>query len=73
MSRLVGKPQRWWTAGGSDRYKNDVAAVAAAVDYVARQKDILVGIVRMEVRVSHPSPPGLTRRLVENEHHEPPG
>jgi REP element-mobilizing transposase RayT len=51
LSRHVGKSQRWWTAGGSDRYKHDDAAICAAVNYVARQAYMLVRIVDMRVEV----------------------
>ena len=37
--------QRWWTAGGSDRYKNDQPAIDAAVEYVKNQDHILAMIV----------------------------
>jgi hypothetical protein len=36
----------WWTAGSSDRYKHDQAAIDAAVKYVANQKR-MVGIENM--------------------------
>jgi REP element-mobilizing transposase RayT len=42
LSRAQGRPQRWWTAGGSDRYKHGAAAVEAAVQYVADQEYKLV-------------------------------
>jgi REP element-mobilizing transposase RayT len=32
LSRAAGRRQRWWTAGGSDRYKHDHAAIEAALD-----------------------------------------
>jgi hypothetical protein len=50
MNRTVGGPRRWWTAGGSDRYKHGGAAVEATIGNVADQKWKLVEIVHMEVR-----------------------
>jgi hypothetical protein len=47
---LAGKNSRWWTAGGSDRYKNDIDAIEAAIAYVANQQGILAEIVDMVVR-----------------------
>jgi REP element-mobilizing transposase RayT len=41
----VGHNQRWWTAGGSDRYKNDWPAIEAAVKYVADQHGKLATIL----------------------------
>ncbi len=43
---------RWWTAGGSDRYKNDWASIEAAVHYIATQQCMLVAIVNMEAQVA---------------------
>ncbi|HEV8062307.1 MAG TPA: transposase [Gemmataceae bacterium] len=42
---------RWWTTGGSDRYKNDQRAIDAAVEYVANQEHILVAIEDMRIVV----------------------
>ena len=42
---------RWWTSGGSDRYKNGQRAIDAAVDYVATQEHILVAIDNMRIFV----------------------
>jgi REP element-mobilizing transposase RayT len=42
---------RWWTKGGSDRYKNTPRAIEAAIDYVANQEHILVAIDNMRVYV----------------------
>jgi len=50
LSASTGQRHRWWTAGGSDRYKHDGSAIDAAVDYIARQHGKLVEIVDMEVR-----------------------
>jgi REP element-mobilizing transposase RayT len=46
---LIGSNQRWWTAGGSDRYKNDWQAIENAVNYVRDQFGKLVEIVDMVV------------------------
>jgi REP element-mobilizing transposase RayT len=46
MSRSFGRPRKWWTEGGSDRYKHGEATIAAAVNYVANQSHTLVFIVR---------------------------
>jgi REP element-mobilizing transposase RayT len=50
LNEASARPQRWWTAGGSDRYKHGVAAVEAAVNYVANQANKLAEVVDMEVR-----------------------
>jgi REP element-mobilizing transposase RayT len=50
LSKAEGRSQRWWTAGGSDRYKHGTAAVQAGIDYVANQAHKLAEIVDMEVR-----------------------
>jgi REP element-mobilizing transposase RayT len=50
LSKAEGRSQRWWTAGGSDRYKHGHAAIDAAVDYVARQAYKFAEIVEMRVR-----------------------
>ena len=44
LTDRAGAPQRWWTAGGSDRYKNDDAAIENALRYVENQERILVAI-----------------------------
>ena len=49
LSKLAAGPRRWWTRGGSDRYKHGARAVNAAVRYVAEQKHMLVAIVLNEV------------------------
>ena len=53
LSEHVGGSRRWWTAGGSDRYKNDDAAIAAAIQYVADQQGKLAEIVDMQVLPVH--------------------
>jgi hypothetical protein len=45
----VGQNRRWWTAGGSDRYKNNWPAIDAAVEYVANQPGMLAGIIDGQV------------------------
>ena len=49
LNAAAGRPRRWWTAGGSDRYKHDHAVIEAAVAYVASQRGVLAQIVDMEV------------------------
>ncbi len=49
LSRTAGTPRKWWTTGGSDRYKHGMNAVRNAVDYVANQKFMLVKIVNNEI------------------------
>ncbi len=44
LSKYHGSPRRWWTAGGSDRYKNDDSAIETALRYVENQRGILVEI-----------------------------
>jgi REP element-mobilizing transposase RayT len=51
LTQHAGQSHRWWTAGGSDRYKNDDAAIAAAVQYVADQEGKMVEIVDRDVRL----------------------
>ena len=50
LSDALGRSRRWWTHGGSDRYKNDDEAITNAVNYVADQLYKLVEIIDMEVR-----------------------
>jgi REP element-mobilizing transposase RayT len=45
LNDYVGHNQTWWTAGGSDRYKNDWPAIEAAVQYVADQPNMLAAII----------------------------
>jgi REP element-mobilizing transposase RayT len=51
LSESLGKSQRWWTAGGSDRAKTDSIAIENAVNYVANQENKLVEIIDNEVYV----------------------
>ena len=44
LSDRAGASQRWWTAGGSDRYKNDDESIENALRYVENQERILVAI-----------------------------
>jgi REP element-mobilizing transposase RayT len=50
LSRALGEPRRWWTQGGSDRYKHGAEAVEAAITYVANQEHKLAEIVDMVAR-----------------------
>lgn len=43
--------RRWWTSGGSDRYKHGNDAIEAAFAYVANQEGKLVEIVETQVVV----------------------
>jgi REP element-mobilizing transposase RayT len=49
LSRLAGKLRKWWTTGGSDRYKHGASAVAAAIKYVDEQEHVLVKILNNEI------------------------
>lgn len=49
LCKHTGHPSRWWTAGGSDRYKNDDEAIETAIHYIANQENILAEIIDMEV------------------------
>ncbi len=49
LNRHAGRPGRWWTAGGSDRYKRGTAAVMAAIRYVAGQAWKLAEVIDMKV------------------------
>jgi REP element-mobilizing transposase RayT len=55
LSRHVGRGQRWWTAGGSDRYKHDEEAIRNAIAYVARQAYMLARIVNMHAELVEPA------------------
>jgi len=57
LSKATGRRQRWWTAGGSDRYKHDPNAIEAAVEYVARQSKMLAQIIDMQASIIE-CPPG---------------
>jgi REP element-mobilizing transposase RayT len=60
LSRATERRQRWWTAGGSDRYKHDYTAIEAALAYVADQPGMLAQIVDMQA--SAVTPEGGERR-----------
>ncbi len=49
LNKLVGRPARWWTRGGSDRYKLGARAIEAAVSYVAGQAHMLCAIASNEI------------------------
>ncbi len=51
LSAATGRRQRWWTAGGSNRYKHGRNAIEAAVRYVSEQPGMLVQIIDM---LAHP-------------------
>jgi REP element-mobilizing transposase RayT len=55
LSEQCGHSCRWFTAGGSDRYKNDQRAIDAAVQYVADQEGMLAGIKDMQVFIPQPT------------------
>ena len=50
----LGGPRRWWTKGGSDRYKHDASAIEAAVRYVARHAEFLSAIDNMQMILPPP-------------------
>jgi REP element-mobilizing transposase RayT len=54
LSEATGRYQKWWTAGGSDRYKHDHAAIEAADVYVAQQAGMLAQITDMEASLVTP-------------------
>jgi REP element-mobilizing transposase RayT len=49
LSRFAGTLCKWWTTGGSDRYKHGEAAIASAIEYVNNQEFVLVKIVNNEI------------------------
>lgn len=51
LSEYAGQSRRWWTAGGSDRYKHDERAIEAAKRYVAHQARMLAGVEQMRAFV----------------------
>ncbi|HEV3143686.1 MAG TPA: hypothetical protein VGZ47_07380, partial [Gemmataceae bacterium] len=55
LSELAGESHRWWTQGGSDRYKHDGNAITAAVEYVANQENKLAEIIDNQVVLPQPS------------------
>ncbi len=55
LSDFAGRNQRWFTAGGSDRYKNDDEAINNAIQYVADQPYQLARVID---KVASLAPPG---------------
>lgn len=49
LSKFEGRSARWWTRGGSDRYKHGAPAIEAAIRYVANQERMLSAIVNSEL------------------------
>ncbi len=49
LSKHTGHPQRWFTKGGSNRYKFDQQAIDNAIVYVRNQERMLVGIENMKI------------------------
>ncbi len=49
LSNKAGRPGRWWTHGGSDRYLQDQRAIDAVEHYIRQQQGILCEIVQMQV------------------------
>jgi len=49
LNTHAGKPRRWWTAGGSDRYLHGEQAILSATHYVANQHGIHAQIIDMFV------------------------
>ncbi len=49
VCEFLGKPRRWWTAGGSDRYLHGTRAIESAVNYVANQSGKLAEIIDMKI------------------------
>ena len=45
LNRRFGRPMKWWTDDGSNRYKHDAAAIEAAVNYIANQPGMLAGVI----------------------------
>jgi REP element-mobilizing transposase RayT len=49
LSEKAGRSLKWWTQGGSDRYKHGQQAIAGAIQYVAEQRNMLAAIADMVV------------------------
>ena len=49
LSKSAGRPKRWWTAGGSNRYLHGNRAVHAAFSYVANQPGKLADVLHNQV------------------------
>jgi REP element-mobilizing transposase RayT len=71
LSAQLGRPWRWWTKGGSDRYKHDRRAIDAAVNYVARQPGMLAGVDDMRAFMAGED--GAIRYLDDSTGELPPG
>jgi REP element-mobilizing transposase RayT len=52
LCEKAGQNRRWWTAGGSDRYKHSWEAIEAAIQYVAQQPGVLAEIIDMRATMS---------------------
>jgi REP element-mobilizing transposase RayT len=52
LSEKTRASRRWWTGGGSDRYKHGWEAIEAAIEYVAQQPGMLAEIVDMQANPS---------------------
>jgi hypothetical protein len=48
LNKVVRRPQKWWTQGGSDRFKNSRSAIENAIWYLARQENMLAGVCAMK-------------------------
>jgi hypothetical protein len=48
LNKVIGRVQKWWTQGGSDRFKNSRYAIENAIWYVARQENMLAGVCAMQ-------------------------
>jgi REP element-mobilizing transposase RayT len=49
LSEKMGQSQKWWTSGGSDRYRHTHAAIESTIRYVAGQHGKLAEIVDNKV------------------------
>lgn len=49
LTRHHGRPRKWWTSGGSNRYAHGAVSLQAAIDYVAEQEKTLAAIIDMVV------------------------
>jgi REP element-mobilizing transposase RayT len=55
LSKETGQPQRWWTAGGSDRIRRGEQSINATIRYVADQPGKLVEIIENRLVLLEPS------------------
>jgi REP element-mobilizing transposase RayT len=58
LNRFIGYSRRWWTTGGSDRYKHGHQAIENADRYIANQENMLAAICNMEIVPVPDAPPG---------------